>query len=136
MQAALHQQITARGGRHHTGGRFWNDGDLLLDGRIKEFDKDMQFPVHDLSISLPRSTHNALFTYNLEDVNHVLKTLGLPWELTKDHLFAPVVLFTGFNWDLETKLVSLLQKKQEKYLEAVNMRFDTTTHTLDDTQKL
>ena len=44
--------------------------------------------------------------------------------------------FIGFDWDLDRKLVSLQEKKREKYLHAVEEWHRRKTHTLEDIQKI
>ncbi|KAG2054948.1 hypothetical protein BDR06DRAFT_1007433 [Suillus hirtellus] len=56
----------------------------MPDSRVKEFDKDLSFPILDLSTASARSPEDSLFTYCFDDINHLSKILGIPWELAKD----------------------------------------------------
>lgn len=76
--------IQTGGGRHHTGGRIWFSGQLLSDGRIEEFNDNMLFPIQDLSLQSPRSSLDASFSCNLDDINRISQQLGVPWDPLKD----------------------------------------------------
>src|SRR5882757_5379473 len=130
------KRIISLGGRHHDRGRYWYGGDLLPDNRTEEFDKDMSFPIVDLSHSSERSPDDRRFTYSFTDINQFTDKLGLPWESSKDVPFSSVTPFTGLNWDLDNKTVSLQKKKQEKYLAAILLWQSQRSHKLDEVQKL
>lgn len=136
MRAECHGRIMARGGRHHTGGRFWFGGDALPDGRVEEFDEDMAFPVRDLSGESPRSEHDKLFTYNFDDIDAVTKPLGYVWELAKDYPFASEVPFTGLIWHLDNRVVSVGREKKLKYLASIAEWRTSSAHVLLAVQKL
>lgn len=130
------QQIERRGGQHHERGRIWFGGDTLPDGRLDEFVEDMAFPLRDLSSSSPRTTEDMLFTYSFTDINDLSSRLGIPWQEEKDHPFSSEFPFTGFSWNLETKVVAIPPLKAAKYLRAIEDWRRTRTHTLEDVQKL
>ncbi|GJE96023.1 hypothetical protein PsYK624_122160 [Phanerochaete sordida] len=118
--AARRLDVSTRGGRHHTGGRYWYGGRLLDDGRVEEFSHDFAFDVRDLSLDSPRSATDAAFNCCLADLDRVYATLGFPWEPEKDQAFSAVFVFTGFEWNLETRRVALAEcQRSPRYLPVV-----------------
>jgi hypothetical protein len=85
-------------------------------GTIKEFSKDYSQPIQDLSHDSPRSEHDHVFCYNLQDINDLSTYLGIIWQLEKDQPFAQCTIYIGFLWDLNLHTVSLSPPKVEKYL--------------------
>lgn len=134
-RAAWHARIMELGGRHQTGGRYWYGGDPLPDGRVEQFDDDMQFPIRDLS-SLSTAPSDSDFTYSFTDIDSVTAPLGIPWELSKDTPFASTITFTGLTWDLVARTVSLPPQKAQKYLSAIADWRSRSRHTLSEVQKL
>ncbi len=129
-------QIVRHGGAHHDGGRIWFGGDLLPDGRRDEFLEDMSFPLKDLSLRSPRSSEDARFTYCMADIDALSDELRVPWQLEKDYPFAHTFPFNGFQWDLESYVVSIPRAKAEKYIKAIDNWLGQRTHTLRELQKL
>ena len=70
------------------------------------------------------------------DIDAVSDSLGIPWEVEKDIPFGEVAPFIGFSWDLANRMVSLLDSKKEKYLQAILEWETKPRHTLDEAQKL
>jgi hypothetical protein len=72
----------------------------------------------------------------MADIDKLLQALGIPWEKEKDQPFGSKVSFTGLEWDLQDKSVSIPQKKRQKYLDEVKTWQQSQTHDLADAQKL
>lgn len=130
------EHIKAEGGRRHDRGRIWYAGKRLPNGKIEEFDNDLSATIKDLPHQSDRAEHDKMFTYNLDDVNRISDELGIPWELSKDVPFAPIVPFIGFHWDVQKRSVSLPQPKKDKYLGAIHEWNKSRTHTLPELRKL
>lgn len=106
-------------------------GDLM-----EEFNEDCSFPLQDLSHQSARSQYDALFAYNLADMNLASKHLSIPWETSKDQSFSSSTIYIGFYWDLENRIVSLAPSKVEKYLGAIQEWLNRPKHVLKDVQSL
>jgi hypothetical protein len=128
--------IARNGGLLIEGGRKWYRGSIMPDGTVEKFDKDMSFPILDLSTASPCSPEDLLFTYCFDDINRLSKILGIPWELAKDILFSSCALFISFLWDIVTHSVSIPQKKKEKYIAAIQEWEARSSHTLQEVQEL
>ncbi len=129
-RAQLHAQIIQNRARHHNGGRWWYHAGDLPDGCLIVCDEDMAYPIKDLSDVSPRSTHEASFTYNMDDINRVVVHLGIPWEQSKDIPFGTVIHYIGLEWDIAQCTVVLSADKREKYKAAISQWKSSTTHTL------
>jgi len=130
------QHIADAGGIQQDGGRIWFKGRNFPDGKFDEFDEDCQFPIQDLASSDPQADNDALFTYSFRDIDNISEALGLIWETSKDIPFTMHPIFIGFEWDIESRSISLPQHKHEKYLAAISDWQQQGTHTLEDIQKL
>jgi hypothetical protein len=128
--------IESNGGRLQSGGKYWFKGGLLQDGRVEEFDEDMQFPLTDHSRDSPRSLHDQEFTYNLTDIDAISEKLGIPWELSKDRPFSHVAVYFGFSWNLTASTVAIPSEKKEKYLEGIHSWQSRQSHVLEQVQVL
>ena len=128
-------KIIENGGRLQRGGRFWFRGELLPNDHAEEFAEDMSTPLRDLSVHR-EETRDVNYAYSMDDVDAISDRLGVPWERSKDVPFSRVVPFIGFDWNLESKTVSLQNKKKEKYLSTVEEWRRKEVHTLEDVQKL
>jgi hypothetical protein len=135
-RAAQAKIIQEYGGALHNKGRIWFKGKPLENGKVEEYDEDHIFPIHDLANRSPRSPHNALFTYALQDIDDISTQLGIPWELEKDSPFATTFTFIGLMWNLDTRTVSLPDTKKRKYLGAIQAWKVSPTHTLNEAEKL
>jgi hypothetical protein len=71
-------------------------GGILADDRQEEFSEDHLFPIQDLLASSPRSEHDQLFTYRLDDVSRISKDLGIVWHVIKDRDFATEFPYAGY----------------------------------------
>ena len=129
------KSIEANGGRQQKGGRFWFKGDVLPSDRTEEFAEDMSARVRSQAHQ-NEGEGNPGYAFSIEDVDRVSAKLGIPWERSKDVPFGKVVPFIGFDWDLEAKIVSLQEKKKEKYVKAIMEWERRQTHTLEDVKKL
>ena len=56
-------------GQHWDGGRIWFGGRTFKDGTLEEWDEDCVFPCRDLSNLSARSTEDALYTYNFNNID-------------------------------------------------------------------
>jgi hypothetical protein len=104
--------------------------------QFEEFDKDHSTIIQDLSKTSPRSQHNDSFTYNMDDIDHVSDTLGIPWEKSKDVQFSTEINYIGFRWSIPNRTVAITEEKRQKYLSAVGTWLSSRTHTLEEAQKL
>jgi len=111
----MRQTIIDNGGQKHKGGRIWFTGKTWPDGCSEEWHEDMRFPIR----SFPQQNLDQKHTYNIEDINDISKFLGISWQTSKDILFASTTTFIGLEWDLENRMVSLLEKKILKYHNAI-----------------
>jgi len=73
----------------------------MPDGCVMEFDEDASLLFQDLSAASPRSEHEAHFTYNNTDIDHLSDILGIPWENLKAIPFSHMVLYLGFTWNIQ-----------------------------------
>jgi hypothetical protein len=128
--------IQNNGGQLHVKGRLWFKGSIRDNGKIEEFDEDHSAPIRDLAKRSPRSPHDALFTYAMQDIDDISAQLGIPWELEKDAPFASSFTFIGLTWNLATRSVSLPDTKKQKYGEAIKAWNSSRTHTLNEVEKL
>ena len=108
------------GGPVTKGGCTWFASSALPNGEIEEFDKEIRFPLKDLSLSSPHSVEDSTFCYNFSDIDHVSGFLGIPWESSKDIPFIDSTTFIGFVWDLTSHTVTLTEAKQQKYLTTIS----------------
>lgn len=123
-------------GPHHIGGRIWYSGALLPDDSREEFTEPCEFPLQDLSGQSTRSAEDALYTYCFADVDALSADLGYIWNLDKDVPFSTTVPFTGFEWHLESRTVSIAATKREKYRAAIAAFVAERRHNLSDVRKL
>lgn len=77
-------------------GRLWYQEKTLSSGDDKEHDKDMTFPIRDLSACPPQNAEDARFTYNMDDIDAITEPLGIRWEKSKNHPFGSVVPYIRF----------------------------------------
>ncbi|KAG6329387.1 hypothetical protein ID866_9701 [Astraeus odoratus] len=82
--AQWHQEILTNRNIKKTGGRLWFPGKLTQAGLTEEFNKSCTYPIKDLSGSSPHMEHNALFSYNLANIDAFSEHLGIFWEWSKD----------------------------------------------------
>jgi hypothetical protein len=131
-----HEVITRNGGAQRDGGRLWFRGADWPDGSFEEFDDSCQHPIKALPASDQASNLDAVFAYTLEHVDTISERLGIPWERSKDQPFGSSFTYLGFLWDINNKLVSLTERKQEKYCQAIKDWNQSARHTLEETEKL
>jgi hypothetical protein len=131
-----HEVITRNGGARRDGGRLWFRGADWPDGSFEEFDDSCQHPIKALPASDQASNPDAVFAYTLEHVDTISERLGIPWERSKDQPFGSSFTYLGFLWDINNKLVSLTERKQEKYCQAIKDWNQSARHTLKETEKL
>ena len=68
----------------------------------------------------------------MADIDAISDALRIPWEIEKDIPFGEVDPFIGFSWDLANCMVSLPDRKKEKYLQAIQEWETKPKHTLDE----
>lgn len=129
-------QVFAKEGMRQSGARLWFGDTCLETGKLEELSEDCSKPLQDLSSRSPRSKHDKLFTFNLQDVNETSDDLGIIWELLKDQPFAPSTIYIGFLWDIARRTVSLSTMKVDKYLAAIAKWKKRPAHVLQDVQEL
>ncbi|KAL7277684.1 hypothetical protein ACG7TL_008616 [Trametes sanguinea] len=131
------EQIVRHGGMRHSGGRLWFGGDELPDGNVDEFIEDMRFPLRNLADVSPRGESDTLYSYCLSDIDDISSSLGVPWQLEKDHPFSSECPFTGFLWNLDgMRSVSIPRAKADKYIAAIDVWLQKPTHDLKEVQQL
>ena len=134
---ACRQQIADNGGMQITDGHRWYPGSQFPNRRLAEFDKDMVFPILDLSWQSPCSDADAQFSYTMVDINVLCDDLGILWQAEKTMPWASSFIFTSLLWDLNVKTVTLSEAKCLKYLLAVcKWLAGLCTHSLEDIEKL
>lgn len=69
------------------------------------------------------------------DIDCILDILGILWETSKDIPFSLQVLYIGLEWNLETRAVRLLDKKDAKYIQAIEAWGANKQHTLNKGKK-
>ena len=123
-------------GQHQDGGRIWFGGRTFEDGTLEEWDKDCVFPCRDLSNLSARSTEDALYTYNFNNIDTLSQELGIPWETAKDQPFASSTTYIGFDWDIEASKVSLGNNKKDRYLREMESWLTQPMHSLKEVEEL
>jgi len=80
------------------------------------------------------NSRGSVFSYNfdLPSVFRITDPLGVPWHPIekKGQDFAFSVKYVGFQWDLEHRRVSLLEKKHMKLLSKLNLFISTASSAL------
>ena len=130
------QEIQAQGGRRQEGSRLWYGGDALPSGATQEFDEDCRATLRNLANASPRTAEDQRFAYADVDIDKISARLGIKWEASKATPFGTQVPYLGFRWDLDTRVVHLLEGKKIKYLAAIAEWESRRTHNLLETQKL
>ena len=125
-----------QGGVHQSGGRLWYGGGTQPDGSVLEMAEDCSSPLRDFSAASPRSSHDALFSYSICDVDEISDKLGIPWERSKDVPFSTKAPYIGLVWDLTARTVALSAAKMEKYKWTITAWTTSPMHTLEEIQKL
>ena len=134
--ANWHREICSHGGHRQNGSRLWYGGKDLPNGSSEEFNEDCSTVLQDLADAFPRSLKDREFTYTDADIDVVSARLGIQWEASKSVPFMTEVPYLGFQWNLHTHVVSLLEDKRTKYLAAIVEWEGRCTHNLLKTQKL
>jgi hypothetical protein len=135
-RARWHREIETHGGYQQEGGRLWYRGKDLPDGTPEEFDEDCHSLLRDWAGLSPRGASDQDFAYADADIDAVSGRLGIKWETSKTVPFGAQVPYLGFLWDLDTRTVSLLDKKRTKYQTAIAEWERERTHSLLETQQL
>lgn len=129
-------RLFASEGMQQTGGRIWFGRMCTDTGKLEELSENCSKPLQDHSQRTPRSEHDKLFTFCLQDIDDLSEDLGIIWERLKDQLFSTSTLYTGFIWDIELRIVSLSPAKVDKYLVAIHKWRKRHAHALQDVQEL
>ena len=131
-----HRKIQIQGGRRQEGSRVWYGGKALPNSSMEEFDEDCSEPLQDLANSSPCPPEDRTFTYANTDIDELSTRLGIRWQPAKTVPFGTEVLYLGFQWDLRSRKVFLLDEKKTKYLAAIAEWGVKRTHNLLEVQKL
>ena len=83
----------------------------MPDGCLEEFDEDMAAPLCNFANTSACSPDDASFTYADVDIDLLSEELGIPWESSKMILFAMVVPYLSFLWDLDACTVAVPTEK-------------------------
>jgi len=113
-------QVFAKDGMCQSDGHLWFGGISPVTGQLEERNEDCLQPLLDLSGSSPRSVHDRQFSCCIQDIDALSHEAGIIWEPVKDQLFLPSILYIGFIWNIEQKLVYLNSQKVNKYLIAIH----------------
>ena len=89
-----------------SGGQLWYGGRIFEDGTLEQFDEDCHFSCSDLSSTSPRSSQDSAFAYNMDNMDTISSTLGIPWEIFKDLPFSTWLVFISLIWDLHLLTVN------------------------------
>ncbi|PPQ80585.1 hypothetical protein CVT24_002720 [Panaeolus cyanescens] len=130
------QKCIREQGVHHHRSRRWFGGQILQDDSPFDMFEDCSFPLHDLSGDSPRSSDDAQYCYNMDDIDRVSAVLGIPWQSAKDVQFSSSAPYFGFVWDLKDRTVALSLEKASKYKEAIQAWGLHAKHALLETQQL
>lgn len=136
QRARWRSTIIDNGGQLHDGGRLWFRGKELPNGKLEEFQEDFAYPIINLPIIPSDNPHTQSFSYSPHQLDDLSRTLGIPWEESKEILFATSTIFTGLLWDLENRTVTLPENKKAKYSSAITVWQSSRTHTLQEVAKL
>ena len=88
-----------------------------------------------LSPNSPCPPEDSTFCYNIDDIDQISNSLGIPWKASKDIPFLDTPTFLGFIWNSD-HTVTLTEGKHIKYLTAISKWKQCWMHTLQDVQKL
>lgn len=134
-RSAVHTLLDVEG-RTQTGGRLWHKGKVFEDDSFEVYAEDCRFPLRDLSQSSLRADVDAAFAFAFADIDHASLPLGIPWEPTKDSVFAFVALYLGLVWNLIKLSVELSAAKKNKYSAAIAEWRSKPMHVLLEVQRL
>ena len=123
-------------GLRHIPLQIWYSGHKHLDGLIGEFSKNCRFPIQDLLNRSPWSEEDTSFTYNIADIDKILKNLGILWEVSKGQPFASSTTYLGFVLNLEQQTVILSLDKTSKYINEIKEWLARPAHTLKRIKEL
>ena len=136
LRRVWRDKIQAKGGRRQIGSRLWYGGKDLPEGTPEEFNEDCSASLLNLAENSARSAEDREFPYAEADIDKVSAHLGIRWEPSKSISFSTEVPYLGFRWNLQTRVVHLLDEKRIRYLEAISEWEAQPTHNLVDTQRL
>lgn len=126
----------AQTGQQKTGGRLWYKGITFNDETFEVFAEDCSLPLRNLALSSPRSIFDSAFSFSFADINRICLLLGIPWEESKDTVFAYETLYLGLLWSIIRHTVRLSEAKRAKYLANIADWKSRSAHILLDVQKL
>lgn len=119
-----------------SGGRILYAGPTHPDGFTEEYDEDFSFPLRDCSLDSPRGASDLDFTYSMVDIDRISRSLGIPWQISKDSPFSSTVKYLGFLWDLNQRSVILSPDKAAKYVLVIQAWLARRTHTFEQVASL
>ena len=111
-----------------TNARRYFSGPALPDSTQPQYDENFQFPLKHIS--------SRFFSYSEHDVDVFSQSIGLPWKPEKTQPFSSCVTYLGFDWDLNSRTVSLSPAKRIKYLQALRDWNNKEFHSLLQVQSL
>ena len=101
-----------------------------------EFNEDAASLIWNYSNNSICSKIDSVFTYCDTDIDTLSEILGIPWEGSKSIPFGNSVPYLGFDWNLSTCTVSVMEGKKAKYKAVVKEWSLKLIHTLDEVQRL
>ena len=90
----------------------------------------------DLANVSPRSTADWEFTYADINIDSLSDHLGIKWETSKSIPFGEEVAYLGFQWNLQSRVIYLPDKKKARYLAVIAKWREKRKHDLCKTQRL
>ncbi|PPQ82206.1 hypothetical protein CVT24_012855 [Panaeolus cyanescens] len=123
-------------GVQHSKGRRWFGGQVMEDGGVFDMFEDCYFPLVDRSSASPRSAEDQQYAYNMEDIDRLSDSLGIPWQRSKDVNFSFCATYFGLAWNLKERTVALPESKASKYRAAIVLWQSSARHDLKETQQL
>jgi hypothetical protein len=113
------------------------EGPVHADGTAEQYVEDFRFPVRDLSTrSAARTPEDAVFCYDMQDIDDFSAELGVPWSHEKTLAFAPKNQYHGMVWNIPKRTVGLEEETRIRYLESLQEWQRSNTHVLAEAERL
>ena len=84
----------------------------LPDCSVDMLDEDYSIRLGNLTDALTYTKEGWKFTYAAPDTDSISAQLEIRWQAPETVLFGMEVPYLGFQWDLHTKVVHLLEEKK------------------------
>jgi hypothetical protein len=78
----------------------------------------------------------STYWYSLQEIHEVAQRLGWPWKASKTKDFTRSFRYLGFDWDLETKKVSIPTEKCAKYVTKIEPWVDGASFTRIESERI